>query len=110
MATKSLIIIEQGTDFSITLNVTNTDGTVFDLSNFTAASSLRKHWSSSKSYNLSAQVIDGPSGELLLTANNSTTSNIPPGRYMYDVEVTSNTGTVSRVLQGSATVTPEITR
>lgn len=110
MATKSLITIEQGTDFSLTVNVTGTDGNAFDLTDYTAASTLRKHWSSSTSYSLTAAVTSGSGGEITLTANNTVTSAIPPGRYMYDIEATSNTGSVSRVLQGIATVTPEITR
>jgi hypothetical protein len=33
-----------------------------------------------------------------------------PGRYLYDVEITSSEGEVSRVVEGVVTVTPGITR
>lgn len=110
MATKSNIVIDQGSDLSLTVTVTTTAGGVFDLSDYTGECKLRKHWSSSTSYSLTVTVTDATDGELTLSANSTTTAAIPPGRYLYDVEVTSNTGTVTRVLQGSATVSPEITR
>ena len=109
MATKSNIVIEQGTDFSLEVSVTQANGAVFDLTNYTAASKLKKHWSSSTSYTLTATVTDGSGGEVTISANNSTSDNIKPGRYKYDIEVTSNTGTVTRVVEGIATVTPGIT-
>lgn len=110
MTTKSLITLEQGTDFSLTITVTDTAGVAFNLTGYTAAAKIRKHWSSSTAYALTATVTGSTSGEITLAANNTTTSAIPPGRYMYDVEATSNTGSVTRVLQGTMTVTPEITR
>ena len=110
MATKSNIVIDQGSDLSLQITCTNSAGEVFDLSNYTSECKIRKHWSSNTSYSLTSTVTGASTGELTLSANNTVTSAIPPGRYMYDVEVTSNTGTVTRVLQGTATVTPEITR
>lgn len=110
MATKTNFVLDQGSDFSVTIDVTTVAGTVFDLSGYTAAAKLAKHWSSSNNYSLTATVTDASDGQITLSANNSTTGAIPPGRYNYDVEVTSNTGTVTRVLQGIVTVTPEITK
>jgi hypothetical protein len=110
MATKSNIVIDQGSTLSLTVQVTTVAGDVFNLTNYTAACKLSKHWSSSNTYTLTATVTDATDGEITLAANNTTTSNIPAGRYMYDIEVTSNTGTVTRVLQGIMTVTPEITK
>jgi len=110
MATKSNIVIDQGSDLTLQVSCTNAAGEIFDLSNYTAACKLRKHWTSSTAYTLTSTVTGASLGEITLSANNTTTSAIPPGRYMFDVEVTSNTGTITRVLQGVATVTPEITR
>ena len=41
---------------------------------------------------------------------NSTTSNIEEGIYVYDIEITSGAGSVTRILQGNVTVSPEVTR
>lgn len=110
MATKSNIVIDQGSDLSLVVQVTTVAGTIFNLTNYTANCKLSKHWSSSNSYSLTATVTDAPDGEITLSANNTTTSTIPAGRYMYDVEVTSNTGIKTRVLEGIMTITPEITK
>jgi hypothetical protein len=40
----------------------------------------------------------------------ATTRAIEEGIYVYDVEMTSGAGTVTRVLQGRVTVTAEVTR
>ena len=45
---------------------------------------------------------------LSLTANQ--TSNLVYGRYVYDVDVTDASNTVTRVLEGIVTVTPSVTR
>jgi hypothetical protein len=41
---------------------------------------------------------------------NSTTSGIEEGIYVYDIEITSGSGSVTRILEGKATVSPEVTR
>lgn len=109
MATKSNLVIEQGTDFSLEVNVSQSNGAAFNLTNYTAASKLKKHWSSSVSYSITALVTDPAGGEITISANNAVSGNIVPGRYYYDIEVTSNTGSVTRVVEGIATVTPGIT-
>jgi hypothetical protein len=109
MATKSNIVIEQGTDFSLEVNVGQANGAAFDLTNYTAAAKLKKHWSSSISYPITALVSDAIGGEVTISANNTVSGNIVPSRYYYSIEVTSNTGTVTRVVEGIATVTPGIT-
>jgi|TARA_B110000444_G_scaffold239497_1_gene253965 hypothetical protein len=42
--------------------------------------------------------------------SNSTTSGIEEGMYVYDVEITSGGGVVTRIMQGQVTTTPEVTR
>lgn len=111
MATKTLITLEQGTDYSLQIIVTDSlTGSGLNLTDYTAACKLRKHWASSTAYSLTATVSNAPLGEVTLSANNTTTSSIPPGRYLFDVEITSNTGIVSRALEGTVTIKPEITR
>jgi hypothetical protein len=49
-------------------------------------------------------------GQINLTLDNTVTNDIEPGRYMYDVEITSAGGGKTRVVEGIVTVTPGITR
>ena len=109
MATKSNLVIDQGSDFTVSLNVTNTDGSAFNLSGYSGACKLRKHWSSNVAHSLTCNTSsDVTNGVVGLSANAAITGNISPGRWSYDVEVTSGTN-VTRVLQGVFTVTPGIT-
>jgi hypothetical protein len=109
MATKAPLVIDQGSTFSADLNLTDENGDGLSLIGFTANSQIRKWYSSSNaaatfttSINVSSSVIT-----LSLTANQ--TSNLVAGRYVYDVEI-SDGATVSRIVEGIVTVTPQVTR
>jgi hypothetical protein len=43
-----------------------------------------------------------------MTANSS--ANVVAGRYVYDCELTDVNGAVTRLIEGIATVTPQVTR
>jgi hypothetical protein len=109
MATKANITIDQGTTFSTSISLTDENGDPIDLTGFTGRSQLRKHYTSSnsQSFTVSLNSSEGTVG-LTLTANQ--TSNLVPGRYVYDVEVVSAANVVSRIVEGIVTVTPEVTR
>jgi hypothetical protein len=40
----------------------------------------------------------------------ATTANLTPGRYVYDVLLTSSTGVKTRVIEGIITIMPSVTR
>ena len=42
--------------------------------------------------------------------NAATSANVVYGRYVYDCELTSSGNTVSRLVEGIVTVTPQVTR
>ena len=54
--------------------------------------------------------INTTSGVITLSLTSNVTANMVPGRYVYDVNITeTNTGTVSRIVEGYVTVTPSST-
>lgn len=108
MATKANLLIDQGATFSTTITVTDDEGIPMNLSGYTGAAQIRKHYTSSNSVNFSVS-ISGSDGEVTLGLTANATSLITPGRYVYDCEIT-NGGVVSRILEGIVTVTPEVTR
>lgn len=111
MAIKANIVIDQGTDFSATIDVVNTDDTPFNLTDYTAASQMRKNYASASPAATFTCTHNGTGGAITIELSNSITNDIEPGRYLYDVEITSSTnGEVIRVVEGIATVTPGITR
>lgn len=108
MATKANLVIDQGTTFSTIITVADAEGDALDLSNYTGAAQMRKHYSSSNSFSFTVYVAN--TGTITLSMSANTTANITSGRYVYDCEITSNTGVVSRIAEGIVTVTPEVTR
>jgi len=111
MGAKANIIVDQGTDFSTTITVTDDDGNVTDLTGYTAAGQIRKHYESSDSTAFTVSFGSPRSdGQVTLSLTRTVTANIEAGRYVYDVELTSPANTRSRLVEGIVTVTPEVTR
>lgn len=110
MASKANLVIDQGASYSTTIDILDEDGAPINLTNYTGAAQLRKHYTSTSFVAFTVD-IEGADGTVTLSMSANTTANLTPGRYVYDVELTSNTsGTVSRVLEGIVTVTPNVTR
>lgn len=109
MALKANITIDQGTSFATTIDVTDEDGNIVNLTGFTGAAQMRKHYTSGTAFTFTVD-ITAATGEVTLSLTANTTSNIAPGRYVYDCELTDASGTVSRLVEGIVTVTPGVTR
>ena len=117
MAIIANIFIDQGADFSITVDVSDANGNQLNLTGYTASAQIRKTYNSSDSdaVTFSSQV-ESPADEGIvnLTLTNSQTSAMKSGRYVYDVEISfvdsaANT-IVERILEGQVTVSPSVTR
>ena len=111
MAAIANLFIDQGSTFSTSVNVKNDDETPFDLTNHTAAAQIRKSYSSSTATNFTVSIADPPSnGQIDCQLTATQTAALEEGRYVYDVEVTSDTGTVTRVIEGIITINPNVTK
>lgn len=110
MATVSNLYIDQGTDFSAIVTLKNQDGTAINLTGFTLASQFRKSYQSSSSTNFTVTLYNAAIGKIRMQLPAATSSALTPGRYLYDVEITSPTGERKRALEGIVVLTPEITR
>tara|TARA_R100001443_G_scaffold106641_1_gene116151 strand:+ start:20543 stop:20881 length:339 start_codon:yes stop_codon:yes gene_type:complete len=112
MAAIANLLIDQGASFSSTVTVYNSDDTVFDLTDYTGAAQVRKSYSSSSAsatFTISFSS-DRTLGQITLSLTPTQTAELEEGRYVYDIEVTSSDSTVTRVLQGTVTVSPNATR
>tara|TARA_R100000742_G_C4261384_1_gene79173 strand:+ start:734 stop:1072 length:339 start_codon:yes stop_codon:yes gene_type:complete len=112
MAAIANLLIDQGATFTSTITVYNSDDSVFDLTDYTAAAQVRKSYSSSSAsatFTVSFSS-DRTLGQITLSLTPTQTAELEEGRYVYDVEVTSSDSTVTRVLQGTVTVSPNATR
>lgn len=109
MAIKANIVVDQGTDFSATIDVTDSAGGAYNLTGYTVAAQMRKNYASSTATTFTSSH-NGSSGQITLVLLKSTTSSLEPGRYLYDVEITSSGNNTLRVVEGIVTVTPGMTR
>ena len=102
--------IEQGTTFSRVLTLQE-NGSAMNLTGYSVASQMRStHDSSSIAATITGTVSNASSGQITLSLTNTQTSAIEEAIYVYDVEITSGAGAVTRILEGNITVTPEVTR
>jgi hypothetical protein len=110
MATKANLVIDQGSTFSATLNLTDEFGNPLSLNGYTVRSQMRKWYTSLTAIDFNV-TIDYLDGTITLELDDSITDSLTPGRYVYDVELTeTSTHAISRVVEGIVTVTPNVTR
>ena len=113
MAAKANIIIDQGADFSTIITASDDVGNPVNLTGYTGSAHVRKSFASNFFYEFD---VDFPSpqtqGQVRLRMSRSRTDSIPPGRYVYDVEITSPEplDERTRLVEGIVTVTPSVTR
>lgn len=89
------------------------DSTPVNLSTYSARMQVRRDFKSSVVIVelLSGDEITlGNAGQIDLYLDADTTANLPGGNYIYDIELESSSGEVTRLLQGEFTVSPEVTR
>lgn len=108
MATVNNIVIDQGTTFSFTVNLTNDDGTAKDLTNYTVTSQMRKSYYTSTYTSFTTAKVNA-AGSLTISLTPTQSSAVKAGRYVYDIEIVSSTETL-RIMEGIVTVTPEVTK
>lgn len=100
----SNIVIEQGASFSNTYFVEDSNNTPLNLSGHTAIAKLAKHPASSIKTNFNV-TISTNSGSVSIALTSGITSNLKPGRYVYDVLLTDSVGSRIRIVEGTALVT-----
>lgn len=109
MATKANLVIDQGSTYTTTVKLTDANGDPLDLTGYSGAAQMRKHYTSSTAKTFTVN-LGGNLGTVTLAMSANNTANIEAGRYLYDVELTDTNGNVSRVFEGIVTVNANITR
>lgn len=109
MASISNLYIDAGATYSNIITVTSSTGAPLNLTGYTVASQMRKSYGSSTAYSFTSSVFN-TNGQIRLQLTPQQSQAIPPGRWLYDVEITSSSGTKTRVVEGIVVVNPEITQ
>lgn len=117
MASSADLIIEQGASWGATVAVKNSDESAFDLSGYFVRGQIRNSYGSTGVLlDLAPVIRSGVNGSALISGlididlSATGTANLPINQARFDIEIYNTAGEVTRVLQGKAIVTPEVTR
>ena len=129
MAQYEDLIIDQGSDVEIKLELYNPDGTMKILNKYdtigqnitplySASGKIKKSFNSTDSNTISwGTTTLSPGNEencVFLSLTNAVTNAMKSGRYVYDVEISATDSqgvvTVERILEGKLTVSPSVTK
>ena len=108
------IEIVNNCDWSLVVTWTDSGGSPIDLSAHTAIMTIREHASSVATLlqltSVAGEiVINGPLGQLAITAIEAQAATLVAGRAVYDLVIISGAGVVSRVLWGNVVVVEGVT-
>lgn len=114
MAEQYSYTIDQGADWYLTITYKDSNGTAINLTGYTAAMQFRLTSSSTTAAlsltSSSGITITAATGTLAIHATAAQTGAMNAAKYDYDLEITSSTGVVTRLIQGNATVNAQITQ
>ena len=102
--------LEQGATFNRQLSIAENNSPL-NLTGYSAAMQLRSTYDTATvALSVTCAVINATQGILSISASASSTAALEEGMYVYDLELTSSSGVVTRLIQGQVTVSPEVTR
>ncbi len=109
------ITIEQGAEFLLELTWNDEDGDPIDITGWSAALMVRQNYADatplvSISSATSAITLGGTAGTIAIDIPAATTATLTSGVCGYDLKMTDPTGKPLRLIQGSATISPAVTR
>ena len=117
MAVAYNVVIDQGADWFLNVNYDNPDGTPVNLAGYSSALQVRSLPTSPTAVlSLTSAAgggitITSATGLVAIHATATQTRSIDEGTYYYDLEITDTfTGVVTRLVQGQAVVSAEVTR
>jgi hypothetical protein len=109
------IDVKQGATFQLTITWKDSAGTAIDLTNYTARAQARLTYDTSTTiFSLTSSsgiTLGGAAGTIALVIAAGTTATLTaPWSGVWDLELVSGAGIVTRLLEGTANVSPEVTR
>ena len=105
------IVIDQGSDFALAISLSE-DGSPINLGSHTVSAQLRPTPSSSTlTATFTCAITNASQGAVTMKLGRVLTANIAAGKYYYDTEIfNSSANTITRLIQGVARVTQNVTR
>lgn len=109
------LLCDAGATFTRTLTWRDAADALVDLSGYTGRMQVRADVESTSTIlSLTTSnggiTLGGAAGTVLITVSATESATLTAGDYVYDLELVSAGGTVTRLVQGQFTVRPEVTR
>ena len=107
----SNIVINSNEDFTQTFNLeSSSNNSALNLTGYTILAQIRKHSSSSTAVSFATTSVAPTTGVLKLSLDPSDTTDLKPGRYVYDIVLTDTSSVKTRVVEGSVIVSKTVSR
>ena len=103
------LTVEQGVDLSLQVTVQDSTGATYSLAGSSAAAQIRDTYNGSLLAAFSVVTATGTTGVLALSMSAVTASSLPLSGGKWDLLLTTSAGTKVRLLNGSVTVSGEVT-
>ena len=104
------ISIEQGSTWSLRLEIDSSVDVDMNLTGYTVASKIGKSYYDPDPISMSTAWLSQSTGIFTISLSAAQTNALDAAHeYVYDVEITSSTGVVTRMIQGRASISPSIT-
>lgn len=110
------LAIEQGATFKVIFQWTDSNNSPINITGYTLRSQIRATVESSSvmvdmtNANGKVTISDAAQGKIQMLLSATETASLAAGTGVWDLEVIAGDGTVTRLLQGSVTISPEVTR
>lgn len=105
---------EQGANYAVTLTYADNSNVLINLTGYSARMQVRKTIGSSTPYlaltQASGITLGGAAGTIAIAISAAALSVVPAGNYVYDLELVSGGGSVTRIISGRFIVAGEVTR
>ena len=103
------ITVNTGEYFSRDFYLDNLDGSPLDLTGYSGSSQIRKHANSlNPTATFTLTFVDRSNGRIRVALASTITATIKPGRYVYDILFTDDTGKKSVVIEGNILATADV--
>jgi len=109
MSGKYNIVADQGATFNLNFTIA-TDGVALNLTGYTFAMQVRRSTNSSTTLLSLTSATMTSVGTVAVTVSAATMNDVPAGRWVYDIELTSSGGEVTRYLEGRFIVKAQVTQ
>jgi ribosomal protein S1 len=105
------LTVDQGSTFESTIDLVTDDGAVINVAGYVFTGQIRKsYYSTNPTANLTLSIMDAANGNVKVSISAANTANIKAGRYLYDIKMRDTSNTVTRLVEGVITITPQVTR